>query len=145
MSDLEKGVEVQNLAIKLFGVTISPLFVLLIVSNVMYFISFILFFDEISLLNLKYYGTSTFTLLLPCFLLFFAVLLHASPVLFLKINKDKESIVEIDYFEILKEQRNPALRKNKTRKIILWILIILSILSLIGSQIYLYIGVFILL
>ena len=138
-----ESMETQRLAIKLYSVTIILLFILLVVSIAMFFISFILFYENISLLNQQYYGTSTFTLLFPCFLLFISVLIHTSPLLYSKVKKNKES--SIDFYELLMEQRNPTLRKNKIRKIILWFLIILSILSLIASQIYLYIGVFILL
>lgn len=141
----DEGVETQKLALILYGVTILPLFLLLMVSIVMFFISFVLFYENIGLLNQQYYGTSTFTLLLPCFLIFVTVLLHTSPILFSNFGKNKESTTNIDYLEILKELRKPTIRKNKNRKILQWILIILSILTLVGSQIYLHIGVFILL
>ena len=138
-----QGMETQKLALKLYSVTIILLSIFLIVSIVIFFISFNLLYKNISLLNKQYFGTITFTLLLPSFLLFVAVLMHTGPILSSKIKKNNE--LGIDYFELLKEFRKPTRRKNKTKKIIFWILIILSILSLIGSQIYLYIGVFILL
>ena len=138
-----EGVETQKLALMLYSVTIIILFIFLIVSIVVFFISFSLLYKNISLLNKQYFGTIAFSLLLPSFLLFVAVLIHTSPILSSKVRKNKES--SIDYFEMLKELQKPIHRKNKTRKIIFWILITLSILSLIGSQIYLYIGVFVLL
>ncbi|MBK5113868.1 MAG: hypothetical protein JJE41_09570 [Candidatus Heimdallarchaeota archaeon] len=139
----DEGDEIQRLALKLYSVTIILLFIFLVVTIAVFFISFIHFYENIILLNQLYYGTFTFTSLLPSFLLFVAVLIHTSPILSSKVKKNKES--NIDYFEILKELRKPTHKKNKTRKIIFWILITLSILSLIGSQIYLYVGVFYLL
>lgn len=137
--------DAQRLALKIYGATIVPVFLLLIVSITMFFLSFILFYENIDLLNQQFYGTSTLTLLLPSFFSFAATLLHVSPILFVKNGNKSNSQINLDYLEIIQELRNPTLKKNKTRRALFLIFIILTILSLIGSQIFLHVGVFVLL
>jgi len=137
-------IETQKLALKMLGVTIIPIFLLVMITVIFYFVSFFLFYENITLLNQKYYGTVTLALLLPCFFSLAAAIIFVSPILFTG-HKNNNSSNTIDYLAILQTMRKPTSRKPKIRRTFFWLFVSLAILSLIGSQIFLFVGVFVLL
>ncbi len=145
MNNQNGNIDAKKTAMKIYITLAAILLALMYLSLIIFCISHIVFFDKILTLNSKYYGTITLAMWTPFFLFIISIVIYMSflgPLILGPLNKtNKEEVFkETDFRDILNELRKPTLRKNKRRKILFWIFLALSIVSLITSQIFLYIG-----
>ena len=98
-------------------------------------------FEEILLLNQQSYGTLTIVLWLPFFLFSATIVVLGRFLDFVKQDKTEEVSQNSIFRDTLRELCLPSQKKIKKKTLMFWTLLILSFLSFIASQLFLYLGI----
>ncbi len=124
--------------------TIFPKYVFWIgsFSCVQILISIIFFSDELIALGRGTYANFVILLVLPIFILFIAILLHISPLIYhifkhiTSFILKKKSTFYIDMLASTKEQAEPTKSFYKVSRVFIWGLSICTVLGIFASAIY---------
>lgn len=133
--NLDTSDDKEKIARIKFIIIMIILFFFIFLSLFIYDISFETYSDEIKILDKQYFGTASLLLFMP-YLLFTSTVLVLIRILILSMQTNKKI-----FSNTLQELRKPTQKKIKRRIFLFWIFIILSFLSILISQLFLYLGI----
>lgn len=100
-----------------------------------------IFSEEIKLINQQSYGSLSIIIWLPFFLFSATIMVLGFYLDYITQYKKEKNTQKSVFREMLKELRKPTNKKTKKRTLIFWILLIISILVFVGSQLFLFLGI----
>ncbi|NHK32820.1 MAG: hypothetical protein FK730_15830 [Asgard group archaeon] len=132
----------KKTAQKTYFIWLIVFFGIFLLSMILFSIAHSVFLDEIIELNKKYYATFSVLVFLPVLFSALTLLIYIVPFFKYPSNKKRNDIKYNDFQTIINGWLKPTTKKEILRKRFFRSFLIKAILTLLISQIYLYIGIF---